>query len=36
MIARQLFLVQHAGWPNESGNRILATFQQAAIQAFGK
>ena len=37
--ARQLiliFLVQHAGWPNESGNRILATFQQAAIQAFGK
>ncbi len=31
-----IFLVQHAGWPNESGNRILPTFQQAAVQAFGK
>ncbi len=31
-----IFLVQHAGWPNESGKRILPTFQQAAIRAFGK
>jgi CubicO group peptidase (beta-lactamase class C family) len=37
--ARQLvmiFLVQHAGWPSEAGNRILPTFHQAAVQAFGK
>ncbi len=31
-----IFLVQHAGWPNETGNRIWPTFQQAAFQAFGK
>ena len=31
-----IFLVQHAGWPNESGKTILPTFQQAAIKAFGK
>jgi CubicO group peptidase (beta-lactamase class C family) len=37
--ARQLitiFLVQHAGWPGEAGGRVLSTFQQAAVQAFGK
>lgn len=30
-----IFLVQHAGWPNESGQKILPTFKQAAVKAFG-
>ena len=37
--ARQLvmiFLVQHAAWPNNSGNGVLSAFQQAAIRAFAK
>ncbi len=31
-----IFMVQHAGWPNASGNQIFPTFQQAAFQAFAK
>jgi CubicO group peptidase (beta-lactamase class C family) len=30
-----IFLVQHAGWPNASGAKILPTFKQAAVKAFG-
>ena len=29
-----IFLVQHAGWPNAEGQKILPTFQRVAIQAF--
>jgi len=31
-----IFMVQHAGWPNASGNQIFPTFQQAAVKAFAK
>ena len=31
-----IFLVQHAGWPNEGGGKILPTFEQAALKAFAK
>jgi hypothetical protein len=29
-----IFLVQHAGWRNKEGQKILPTFQQAAVNAF--
>jgi CubicO group peptidase (beta-lactamase class C family) len=31
-----IFLVQHAGWANNTGNQVLSAFQQAAVRAFGK
>jgi CubicO group peptidase (beta-lactamase class C family) len=31
-----VFLVQHAGWRNESGKQILPTFEKAALSRFGK
>ena len=31
-----IFLVQHAGWPKESGKTILPTFQKTALATFGK
>ena len=30
-----IFMVQHAGWPNDSGKQILPTFMKAA-EASGK
>ena len=31
-----IFLVQHAGWPNDGGKKVLPAFQKAAMEAFGK
>jgi hypothetical protein len=31
-----VFMVQHAGWPNVGGKKIVPTFEQAAIKAFAK
>ena len=31
-----VFMVQHAGFPNNEGGKIRQTFEQAAVKAFGK
>jgi len=31
-----VFMVQHAGFPNNDGGKIRPTFEQAAVKAFGK
>ncbi len=31
-----VFMVQHAGWPNDGGKKVQPTFQKAAQEAFGK
>jgi len=31
-----IFMVQHAGFPNNDGGKIRSTFEQAAVAAFGK
>jgi CubicO group peptidase (beta-lactamase class C family) len=31
-----VFMVQHAGWRNDDGKKILPTFHKAALDAFGK
>ena len=31
-----VFMVQHAGWPNDGGKKILPAFMKVAVEVFGK